>query len=158
MNYFLNIGSNIGDRRDNLYRAVVAMAAGTGGCVTSGIVESEPWGYESANRFLNMGMWIGSGIPPLAMLDRIHDVERQLGSGNHRDDHGNYIDRLVDIDIMAIDDLVIDTPALQVPHPRMHLRDFFLRPMAELAPGWIHPITGLTAAQMLHDLETPRNG
>ena len=83
------------------------------------------------------------------MLDRIHDIERRLGSAAHRDGDGNYIDRLVDIDIVAIDERVIDTPTLQVPHPHLAERDFFLRPMMELAPNWVHPVTGLTTAQML---------
>jgi 2-amino-4-hydroxy-6-hydroxymethyldihydropteridine diphosphokinase len=149
MNYYLNIGSNIGDRRDNLYRAVVALAAGTSGCAVSSIVESEPWGFESENRFMNLGVWLESDLSPHAMLDRIHDIGRRLGSASHRDGQGNYIDRLVDIDIMAIDDLVIDTPSLQVPHPHLHERDFFIVPLQQLAPGWRHPVTGLTPAQML---------
>lgn len=149
MDYYLNIGSNMGDRRDNLYRAVVALTAGTGGSVVSHIVESDPWGFESDSRFMNIGLWFNSDIDPHMMLDRIHDIERRLGSAAHRDGDGNYIDRLVDIDIVAIDEMVIDTPTLQVPHPHLAERDFFLRPMMELAPNWAHPVTGLTAAQML---------
>ena len=152
MIYYLNIGSNIGDRRDNLYRAVVALAAGTGGCAVSSIVESEPWGFESDNRFMNLGVSLDSALEPHEMLDRIHDIERRLGSASHRDEQGGYIDRLVDIDIVAIDDLVIDTPTLQVPHPHLPERDFFLKPMAQLAPDWRHPVTGLTASQMLEKL------
>ena len=149
MDYYLNIGSNIGDRRDNLYRAVVALAAGTSGCALSRIVESEPWGFESDNRFMNVGVRLSSNMEPHDMLENIHDIERRLGSASHRDCEGHYIDRLVDIDIMAIDDLVIDTPELQVPHAHLHERDFFLRPMMELAPDWRHPVTGLTATEML---------
>ena len=149
MNYYLNIGSNIGQRRDNLYRAVVALAAGTGGCAVSSIVESEPWGFESDNHFLNLGVSVSSDLEPQQMLDRIHEIERRLGSDSHRDEQGGYIDRLVDIDIVAVDDMVIDTPTLQVPHPHLAERDFFLRPMMQLAPEWRHPVTGLTAEQML---------
>ena len=152
MKYYLNVGSNIGDRRDNLYRAVVALTAGTSGSVTSHVVESEPWGFDSDNRFMNIGLWLASDLEPHQMLDRIHDIEHRLGSAAHRDAQGGYIDRLVDIDIVAIDDIVIDSPTLQVPHPHLADRDFFLRPMMELAPNWQHPITGLTAAQMLSDL------
>lgn len=152
MDYYLNIGSNMGDRRDNLYRAVVALTAGTSGSVTSHVVESEPWGFDSDNRFMNIGLWFNSDLDPHMMLDRIHDIERRLGSATHRDGDGNYIDRLVDIDIVAIDDKVIDTPTLQVPHPHLAERDFFLRPMMELAPNWVHPVKGLTAAQMLSRL------
>ena len=153
MDYYLNIGSNMGDRRDNLYRAVVALAAGTSGCAISHIVESEPWGYDSDNRFMNLGLKLSSNIDPYDMLERIHDIERRLGSASHRDDEGRYIDRLVDIDIMAIDDMVIDSPTLQVPHPYLPERDFFLRPMMELAPEWCHPIIGLTAGEMLNKLD-----
>ena len=142
----------MGDRRDNLYRAVVALAAGTGGCAVSSIVESEPWGFESDNRFMNLGVSLCSDMEPEQMLDRIHEIERRLGSASHRDEQGGYIDRVVDIDIVAIDDMVIDTPTLQVPQPHLPERDFFLRPMMELAPEWRHPVTGLTAAQMLEKL------
>ena len=152
MNYYLNIGSNMGERRDNLYRAVALLAAGTSGCAVSGIVESEPWGFESENRFMNVGVCVACDMDPQSMLERIHDIEHRLGSASHRDEHGGYIDRLVDIDIMAIDDLVIDTPSLKVPHPHLPERDFFLRPMMQLNPEWRHPITGLTAAQMLKSL------
>ena len=152
MEYYLNIGSNMGDRRDNLYRAVVALAAESGGCAVSSIVESEPWGFESENRFMNLGVSLSSTLEPHEMLDCIHDIERRLGSASHRDADGGYIDRLVDIDIVAIDDMVIDTPTLQVPHPHLPDRDFFLRPMTQLAPDWRHPVTGLTANQMLEKL------
>ena len=142
----------MGDRRDNLYRAVVALAAQTLECAVSSIVESEPWGFESENRFMNLGVSFNSDIEPQEMLDRIHDIERSLGSASHRDADGGYIDRLVDIDIVAIDDLVIDTPTLQVPHPHLPERDFFLIPMQQLAPDWRHPVTGLTATEMLENL------
>ncbi len=152
MEYYLNIGSNMGDRRDNLYRAVVALVAGMDNCAVSSMVESEPWGFESENRFMNLGMRLSSDLEPQAMLDRIHEIEHYLGSASHRDEHGGYIDRLVDIDIVAIDDMVINTATLQVPHPHLPERDFFLKPMIQLAPDWRHPVTGLTASQMLEKL------
>ena len=142
----------MGERRDNLYRAVAYLAAGTNGCAVSSIVESEPWGFESDNRFMNLGVMLESDVDPHEMLDRIHDIERRLGSSSHRDSQGNYIDRLVDIDIMAIDEMVIDTPVLQVPHPHLAERDFFLGPLMQLAPDWRHPVTGLTPSQMLENL------
>ena len=143
----------MGDRRDNLYRAVVALAAGTGGCSVSSIVESEPWGFASEYRFLNVGVSLQSAESPLQMLERIHAIERRLGSSAHRDANGAYIDRLVDIDIMAIDDMVITTDELQVPHPHVAERDFFLLPLNQLAPGWRHPSSGLTVEEMLAALK-----
>ena len=154
MDYYLNIGSNIGDRRDNLYRAVAFLAAGTSGAAVSSIVESEPWGFESDNRFFNLGVKLSSNLEPMEMLDRIHDIERRLGSASHRDADGGYIDRLVDIDIVAIDDMVIDTPTLRVPHAHLPERDFFLKPLMQLAPDWRHPVTGLTASQMFEELSS----
>ena len=133
MRYYLNIGTNLGDRHDNLRRAIAALTGGTGNCTVSPVVESEPWGFESENRFLNVGIALDSDLEPLVMLDRIHDIERSLGSAAHRDAQGGYIDRLVDIDIMAIDDsqgnsVTIDLPTLQVPHPHLYDRDFFIGP------------------------------
>jgi len=152
MNYYLNIGTNLGNRRGNLYRAVVALTLQMGNIATSRIVASKPWGYHSNNEFLNVGVLVRSHLQPHDMLQRLQALERKLGSGSHRDEQGNYADRVVDIDIIAIDDLVIDTPTLQVPHPRMHLRPFVLQPMAQLAPTWRHPVLHATAAQLLERL------
>ena len=153
MRYYLNIGTNLGDRQENLRRAIEALTGDTTGWVVSPVVESEPWGFESENRFMNLGMRLSSDLEPQAMLDRIHEIEHYLGSASHRDEHGGYIDRLVDIDIVAIDDMVINTDTLQVPHPHLPERDFFLKPMIQLAPDWRHPVIGLTASQMLEAIE-----
>ena len=139
MRYYLNIGTNLGDRQENLRRAIEALTGDTTGWVVSPVVESEPWGFESENRFLNIGLALDSDMEPLSMLDRIHDIERQLGSAAHRNAQGGYVDRLVDIDIMAIDDahgrsLTIDLPTLQVPHPHLRDREFFLKPYQYLCP------------------------
>ena len=144
----------MGERRDNLYRAVAFLAAGTSGCAVSSVVESEPWGFKSEHRFMNVGVCVTSDMDPQVMLERIHDIEHRLGSASHRDEHDGYIDRLVDIDIMAVDDQVIDTPTLQVPHPHLAEREFFLRPLMELAPDWRHPMTGLTASEMLDNMSS----
>ena len=120
----------------------------------SQVVESEPWGFDSENGFLNMGIAVLSPCEPTEALEIIHNIEGELNHGlSHRDAQGNYRDRLVDIDIMAIDDMVIDTPQLQVPHRHLPKRRFFLEPMAQLAPTWQHPILHLTATQMLEQLE-----
>ena len=139
MKYYLNIGTNLGDRSKNLQRAIKALTGDTTDWVVSPVVESEPWGFESENRFLNIGLALDSDLEPLAMLDHIHDIERQLGSAAHRDAQGGYVDRLVDIDIMAIDDeqghpVTIDLPTLQVPHPHLYDREFFLKPYQYLRP------------------------
>ncbi|MBQ0120498.1 MAG: 2-amino-4-hydroxy-6-hydroxymethyldihydropteridine diphosphokinase [Bacteroidales bacterium] len=132
MLYYLNIGSNLGDREMNLRRAVDELSLLGSRCIVSSIVESEPWGFESSNAFLNVGVMLESDIEPLGMLHHCQAIERQLGSASHRDSNGNYVDRLIDIDIILAGDLHINTPELTVPHPRMHERDFVMRPLQEL--------------------------
>ena len=154
MIYYLNIGSNLDDREGNLWAADLRLSLDLGLVVArSSIVESEPWGFESNNAFLNMGIAVESRYEPIEALNIIHDIEHELNQGHsHRDSEGNNVDRLVDIDIMAIDNLVIDLPSLQVPHRHMPHRDFFLKPMAELVPKWKHPILHLTPQEMLQQL------
>ena len=154
MIYYLNIGSNLDDREGNLWAADLRLSLDLGLVVArSSIVESEPWGFESNNAFLNMGIAVESRYEPIEALNIIHDIEHELNQGHsHRDSEGNYVDRLVDIDIMAIDNLVIDLPSLQVPHRHMPHRNFFLKPMAELVPKWKHPILHFTPQEMLQQL------
>ena len=141
MHYYLNIGSNLGNKADNLQQAVSLLEkALVVSAKVSSTIESEPWGFDSNNTFMNVGVMIESNIEPLEMLKIVQKIERDLGSEAHRNDDGSYCDRIVDIDIIAVDDLVINTPELTIPHPRMHLREFVLRPMQELAPDWKHPL------------------
>ncbi len=151
---YLNLGSNIGDRLLNLERAVAAIEARAGGAAVSrsSMIESDPWGYESARRFVNIGIAFPTALSPSGLLDLIIDIQSRLDPAPHRDAAGAYIDRRIDIDLIALDNLVVDTPRLTLPHPRMHLREFVLRPMMDLAPRWRHPLLGLTPAQMLSRL------
>ena len=147
--YLINLGSNLGDRRLNLSRAMRAVGAEFGDFEMSHVVESEPWGFDSTNSFLNVGMAFNSDLPPEEVLGRLQRVERSISPAPHRDASGGYADRVIDIDIVAVDREIIDTPSLRVPHPNLAERRFFLEPLAERAPGWTHPEGGLTAAQML---------
>lgn len=147
--YLINLGSNLGDRRLNLSRAMRAVGAEFGDFEMSHVVESEPWGFDSTNSFLNVGMAFNSDLPPEEVLGRLQCVECSISPAPHRDASGGYADRVIDIDIVAVDREIIDTPSLRVPHPSLAERRFFLEPLAELAPGWTHPESGLTAAQML---------
>lgn len=149
IHYFINIGSNLGDRRLNLSRAVSAVNKEFGDFEMSHTVESEPWGFSSPNRFLNVGVMFISDLSPLEVLGRLQEIEKRLSSRPHRNADGSYADRAVDIDIMAADDIIIDTQRLKLPHPHLADRRFFLEPMNELAPGWHHPATGLDCSEML---------
>lgn len=144
----INIGSNLGNRRLNLSRAIALIEKEVGYFELSHTLETRPWGYVSDNMFLNVGMAFHTDLTPEQLLDRLQQVERKLNKTPHRDAEGEYRDREIDIDIMALDDLVIDTDRLKVPHPHLAERTFFLEPMQELAPAWRHPVTGRTPAEM----------
>ncbi len=147
---YLNIGSNVGDREAHIGHAVAAVERLLGvRCRRSGVVESDAWGFESANRFLNIGLAFRTELDPEAIMMLLQRAEADCGATAHRDGKGSYVDRNVDIDFIALDDVVWQSDKLTLPHPRMHLRRFVLEPMAELAPCWRHPLTGLTVAQML---------
>lgn len=155
----LNIGSNIGDRAALIERAVAALSErldsdGKAEIRLAPIIESEPWGFESDNRFLNLGVMIDapSDVNPHEILNILHEVEHEIADYPHRNADGSYADRPIDIDLIAIDDKTVDSPTLQLPHPLMHQRDFVLRPVADLDPNWRHPESGKTARQMLEEL------
>lgn len=146
----INIGSNLGDSLSEIRKAVAEITFLSQLPVRcSAPVESAAWGYESANRYINVGVEITTDLQPGELLEKLLEIERKLSPLPHRDAVGHYIDRLLDIDLIYYDELIIDTPQLQLPHPRLHLREFVLKPIAELAPGWRHPANGLSAREML---------
>lgn len=159
MNIYLNIGSNTGNRLENINKAIAFLINSAlmenNTYVLSDVIESAPWGFESENLFLNIGMRIvlERKISPLKILELTQSIERQWGAGNvHRDTDGNYTDRPMDIDIIAVDDVVLDSQCLTLPHPRMHLREFVLAPMNQISPDWVHPIFKVTAKELLDRL------
>jgi 2-amino-4-hydroxy-6-hydroxymethyldihydropteridine diphosphokinase len=113
-------------------------------------IETEPWGFVSDNRFLNIGLTIDDTTDDAeALLDTVKNIERQISNEPHRDSSGRYIDRPIDIDIIAIDTMTYHSDRLDVPHRHLAQRQFVLQPLAQLCPDWQHPVTGLTAQQML---------
>jgi len=154
MYVFVNIGSNLGDRRLNLSRAVRLISEVFGPFEVSHAIESEPWGYDSIRQYLNIGMMFQTELSPGDILHKLQEIEKCICPDAHRDSGGGYKDRVIDIDIVAIGELIINTPELQVPHPHISERRFYLEPMAELAPLWHHPISGLTCSEMLKNMTT----
>lgn len=152
MKYYLNIGSNLGDRQAVIKQAIGRLAALGSVEAVSSSIETPAWGFVSQHEFLNVGLVLESHSEPLALLHAIHSIERGLGSSSHRTPEGGYADRLVDIDVVAIDGLTLSTSELTVPHPHLPEREFYLAPMAQIAPHWQHPTLHLTAAQMLFAL------
>lgn len=161
MKVYLNIGSNSGDRRAFIGHAVAAVVRslarpGVAATVAAPFY-SAPWGYESEAEYINVGMMLDfpRRLSP-GDLDAIYlclrDIECGISLCPHRNPDGTYRDRDIDIDIIAAGDMVCHTALLDLPHPRMHLRDFVLVPLAWLDPLWTHPLLGRTAARLLGDL------
>ena len=129
---YLSLGSNLGDRHAIMRRAI-SMLSDKVGTVDreSSPLETEPWGFESTNKFLNMCVRVQTSLSPEQILAITQDIERQLGRKAKSVD-GNYHDRPIDIDILMYDDLHISTPTLTLPHPLMHQRDFVMMPLREI--------------------------
>ena len=106
----------------------------------SGFYETEPWGFRSDNTFLNAALQLETALPPLELLAATQAIELEMGRTQKSD--GTYHDRIIDIDILLYDDLVMQTPALTIPHPLMHERLFVMEPLSEIAPNVIHPVFG----------------
>lgn len=162
MHVHLNIGSNLGNREDNIRRAVASLrqlASDISTVRVSDPVASPPWGYDSANEFLNVGMSFDTSLTPDALLEATQHIQHTISAASHRDPTGAYIDRLIDIDIIACTDIISDTnpaaarhplsispetlspsqklieistPTLTLPHPRALQRDFVLTPLRQI--------------------------
>ncbi len=152
MKYYLNLGSNLGNRLLHLTRAMKAIGEEFGPYETSHKVESDPWGFDSTNRFVNIGLTIESDLDPEEVLRRLQAIEKGISPRGHRRWDGSYNDREIDIDIMASDGGSYDSQSLHIPHPHLAKREFFLKPLSELAPEWHHPKSGLTASELLKQL------
>lgn len=148
----VNIGTNLGDRRENLRFALRKIAEFAGTLRTSKIYETEAWGYTSCNPFYNIGAVFFSDLDAGELYAKLHQIELAAGCSTHRDGSGNYIDRLLDIDIIYIGGEVIEGD-LSVPHPRLYQRSFVVLPLAELTPDWVDPRTGRSVSEIVESLD-----
>lgn len=150
----LGLGSNQGRRKENLETAIHALTVRLGTCVRrSAFYETEPWGFSSEMYFLNAAIALLVQKSPHQILAITQQIERALGR-TQKSVEGQYHDRPIDIDLLAYDDRVMNTPELTLPHPLMHRRAFVLQPLCEIAPQWRHPLLGMTAIQLYQMLET----
>ena len=104
----------------------------------SGFYETEPWGFQSDNTFLNAALQLEISLSPLELLKATQQIELEMG--RTQKSNGAYHDRIIDIDILLYDNLILQTPELTLPHPLMHERLFVMEPLAEIAPNVIHPV------------------
>ena len=129
---YLSLGSNLGDRHATMQQAILLLGKQAGSVDrVSSAIETEPWGFKSANKFLNMCVRIITTLSPEQLRATTKDIEQQLGRTT-KSVNGQYHDRPIDIDILTYDDLHINTPSLTLPHPHMHERDFVMIPLREI--------------------------
>lgn len=147
---FIALGSNLGDRLSNLRAAVAALEPEIKPRRCSSIYETPPWGYPNQPKFLNQVVSAETALEPVVVLNWLKSIEMMLG----RQETFRYGPRLIDLDILFFDDLVIDTPPLVIPHPRLQERAFVLVPLAELAANLRHPRLDCTVSEMLSRVDS----
>lgn len=134
MTTYLGIGTNLGDRAENLTRAVALISEQVGTVLAcSSFMETAPWGFTSDNHFLNAVLAVDTALSPHELLRVTQSIERELGR-LHKTIDGNYSDRIIDIDILLYEDLTIVSEELTIPHPYILMRDFVYLPLGEIAP------------------------
>lgn len=137
---FLSLGTNLGDKRNNLLTAVNHIEEKIGKVTSlSSFYETEPWGFKSDNSFLNAALCVETSFEPVAILSIIKEIEVEMGR-TQKSVNKVYADRPIDIDILLYDDMIIKTEELTIPHPLMTERDFVMKPLVEIAGDTVHPL------------------
>jgi 2-amino-4-hydroxy-6-hydroxymethyldihydropteridine diphosphokinase len=148
---YLMLGSNLGDKKNNLQQAREAISKSAGRIlVISSIYESEPWGFTHSEYFYNQLIILQTILKPEELLQIILGIEVKLGRIRNRLE---YEARTIDIDILFYDNLILNSEALVIPHPRIASRRFVLVPILAIAPDLVHPGTGKTVWQMYRECE-----
>ena len=150
---YLGLGTNIGNRNENLTRAIELLSLALGPYTAlSSFIETAPWGFESKNGFLNCTVAYETELTPLELLDITEGIERELGRTT-KSTGGKYHDRIIDIDILLYGNETVATERLTIPHPLMHLRDFVLGPLAQIAPDVLHPTIAKSIRELARELK-----
>lgn len=149
---YLSLGSNLGNREEIIKSSINLINEQIGEVTkVSDIYETEPWGFTSANKFINVAIEITTQLSPNEVSDIVHRIEFDLG--RRRNPNANsYEDRVIDIDILLFDNIISDDKYLTLPHPKMHLREFVILPLCEIAPNLIHPVLGITIKDIKNNI------
>jgi len=143
----LSLGGNLGNRLDNISQAMGHIEKRIGNIKRySSVYESEAWGFETEDRFLNIVVVVETALSPETLLQKAQEIETLLG--RTRTGTG-YASRTMDIDILFFNEEIINTPTLTIPHPLLHERRFVLLPLHEILPDKVHPVLRKTIAELL---------
>ena len=151
---YVGLGTNLGDKEQNLRDAVQKIEEQIGKVVSlSAFYVTAPWGFTSENSFLNAAACVETELSPLDVLQKTQTIERELGRMK-KSINGAYSDRLIDIDLLMYEDLVLSVTSqtgaeLNLPHPLMTERDFVMKPLVEIASELVHPVLGKTMRELI---------
>ena len=149
---YFGLGTNEGNKEENIRGAIEELSHLLGSpTAVAPIIETEPWGFQSDNSFLNTVVAFNTTLAPEEILKATQEIERRLGRTKKSID-GCYSDRPIDIDILLYGNRVIESEHLTIPHPLLHKRLFVLQPLAQIAPQVIHPTLGKSIARLLKEV------
>lgn len=147
---YLALGSNLGDRLANLKQAILSLSPQMEVKSKSQVYETPPWGYEDQPKFLNQVVKATTYLDPPSLLRHLKRLELALG----RKESFRNGPRLIDLDLLFYDDVVLNTPSLVIPHPRLHERGFVLLPLMDIAPDLVHPVNKKSIREMVSQCDT----
>lgn len=146
---YIALGSNLGNRLSNLKNAISNFTPQMDVKKKSPVYETPPWGYADQSAFLNQVVMVETYLEPEDLLGHLKRLETVLG----REPSFQNGPRLIDLDILFYDDIIVDSPPLVIPHPRLHQRAFVLVPLNDIAPDLVHPLFAKSISEMLLDID-----